>query len=242
MDSRILYKSALRTLIGAVGISAALGIFALLRQDLDEWSGKILGTTLFVSAAAFLIMPNAIGLRHRYKGYYLLSMVGLATTLVALPVFLYALWVDAEIWKQEDLWKLGASLEIFSIFTAHSALLSQRRLPDNYRWLMPFATLLGAALTSLVVWMIWGDVDSGEGPRAAGILSILLVSTTIIISILPRLISLDGTAKAGGNVQGTRAGDVGYCPNCGQPVSVLVGKGSCKKCGASFAVKFGGEN
>jgi len=59
---------ALRGLIGAVGLSAVLGIFALLQRDLDEWSAKTLGTTLFVSAAALLIMANAAGLEKRSVG------------------------------------------------------------------------------------------------------------------------------------------------------------------------------
>ncbi len=55
-----LSRMALRVLIGAVGLSAVLGIFALLQRDLDEWSAKTLGTTLFVSAASLLIILKAL--------------------------------------------------------------------------------------------------------------------------------------------------------------------------------------
>ena len=85
MNGRDLYKMALRVLIGAVGLSAVLGIIALLQRDLDDWSGKTLGTTLFVSAASLLIMANAGGLEKRTVGYLLISGTGLLAALVALP-------------------------------------------------------------------------------------------------------------------------------------------------------------
>ena len=60
MNGRDLYRMALRVLIGAVGLSAVLGILALLQRDLDEWSFKTLGTTLFVSATSLLIILKAL--------------------------------------------------------------------------------------------------------------------------------------------------------------------------------------
>ena len=71
MNGRHLTKIALRVLIGAVAVSAVLGIYALLRRDLDEWSARTLRTTLFVSAASLLIMANAAGLERRSVGYLL---------------------------------------------------------------------------------------------------------------------------------------------------------------------------
>jgi hypothetical protein len=108
MNVRDLYKMALRVLIGAVGLSAILGIFALLQRDLDGWSFEALLTALFVSAASLLIMANAASLEKRSVGYLLISGMGLLTALVALPVFLFALWLDVDgDWP----WRFGASLE-----------------------------------------------------------------------------------------------------------------------------------
>ena len=149
-----LNKIALRILIGAVVVSAILGIYALLRRDLDEWSARTLGSTLFVSAASLLIMANAAGFARRSVGYLLISGVGLLTALVALPAFLYALWLDVD---DDALWRSAASLEVISIFAGHSSLLSLRRLSVRYRWIMPVATLLAGALAALAIWMIWAD-------------------------------------------------------------------------------------
>ena len=235
MNDRELYKMALRVLIGAVAISAVLGVYALWRQDLFDWSGKALGTTLFVSAAALLIMANAAGLDRRSVGYLLISGTGLLAALVALPVFLYALWLDVD---DEGLWYFGASLEIIAVFAGHSSLLSLRRLSAQYWWLKPIATVLGGALAALVIWMIWsGDFGSGKW-RAAGVLSILLLSLTIVIPILSRLAALDDPERAGDSAGRQRSDRVRHCPNCGRAMRTSGGKRRCGECGARFAVKF----
>ena len=235
MNGRYLIKMALRALIGAVGISAALGIYALLRQDLDEWSAKTLGTTLLVSAASVLIMANAASLERRSPGYFLISGTGLLAALAALPVALYALWVETD---DDGVWRSAASLVIISVFAGHSSLLSLRQLYARYRWLKPIATVLGSGLAALVIWMIWADEFESAEWRAAGVLAILLLSVTIVIPILSRLVALDGPESVGGKAGRQRSEGVGYCPNCGQAVRASGQKGRCGGCGARFAVKF----
>ncbi len=229
---------ALRVLIGAVGLSAVLGIFALLQRDLDEWSAKTLGTTLFVSAAALLIMANAAGLEKRSVGYLLISGTGLLAALGALLVFLAALWLVDDIDVDDGLWKFAASLEIISIFAGHSSLLSLRQLSAQYLWLKPIATALGGALAALVIWMIGAEEFESAELRVAGVLSILLLSLTIVIPILSRLAALDDPERAGGEAGRQRSDGVRYCPNCGRAVRASGENASCGECGARFAVKF----
>ena len=235
MNGRDLYRMALRVLIGAVGISAVLGILALVQRDLDGWSGKTLGTTIFVSAAALLIMANAAGLERRSVGYLLISGMGLLAALAALPVFLAALWLDVD---DDDWYRYAASLEVISVFAGHSSLLSLRQLSAQYRWLKPIATLLGVALVPLIIGIIW-DQDLGSGKlRAAGVLSILLLSVTILIPILSRLVALDDPERPEGEAGRQRSDGVRYCPNCGRAVRASDEMGQCGECGARFAVKF----
>ncbi|MDA1348789.1 MAG: hypothetical protein O3A47_07975 [Chloroflexi bacterium] len=235
MNGRGLYKSALKVLIGTIGLSAALGIYALLRQDLDEWSGKTLGTTLFVSATSLLIMLNAASLEKRSFGYLLISFVGLLAALAALPVFLYALWLEVD---EDQLWKSAVSLEVISVFAGHSSLLSLRRPSTRYRSLLPIATSIGGALAALVIWMIWAEEFESKQWRAAGVLSILLLSVTIVTPILSRLAAMDEHGKSGGKPVRTGPDGVHHCPNCGRAVRASGGKGRCTECGAGFAVKF----
>ncbi len=166
MNWKSLYRVALWVLIGSVAISAVLGIFALLSRELDDFGAKTLGTTLFVSAAALLVMSNSAVIEEKPRGYFYLSIIGLVMALVALPILLTALWVDAaEIGPGGTLWNTGASLEIASLVTAHSALATLWRLPCRYRFMVPITTALALALGSLIVSMIWtgmgGDAVSG---------------------------------------------------------------------------------
>lgn len=235
MNDRGLYKSALKVLIGTVGLSAALGIYALLRQDLDEWSAKTLGTTLFVSAASLLIMLNAASLEKRSFGYLLISFAGVVAALTALPMLLYGLWLEVD---NDRLWKPAASLEIISGFAAHSSLLSLRRPTARYRSLLPIATIIGGVLATLVIWMIWAEEYESVQLRAAGVLSILLLSVTIVTPILSRLAAIAEHGKSGGKTGHKVPHGVHHCPNCGRAVRSSGQKGRCTECGASFAVKF----
>ena len=153
----------------------------------------------------------------------------------ALPIFLYALWLDAD---ADPLWKFAASLETISVFAGHSSLLSLRQLSAQYRWLRPIATVLGGALAALVIWMIGAEEFESTQLRAAGVLSILLLSVTIVIPILSRLVALDDPERAGGKAGRQRSDGVRYCPNCGRAVRASGEKGGCGECGARFAVKF----
>ena len=237
MNVRILYKLALRVLIGAVGISAVLGIYALLRQDLDTWTFKIIGTTLFVSATSLLIMVNAAGFEKRSVGYFLISGTGLLAALGALPVFLYALWREPD---GDDPWKFAATLAIISVVAGHTSLLSLRPLSAQYRWLKPIASALGGALGVLVIWMFWYEKLESAELRTVGVLSILLVSVTIAIPILSisRLTPGDDPDRAGGRAGRQPSDGVRYCPNCGHAVRASDEKGRCEECGARFAVRF----
>ena len=206
-----------------------------MRHDLDEWSARTLGTTLFVSAASLLIMANAASLEKRSVGYFLISGTGLLAAMGALPVFLYALWLEVD---DDQLWRFAASLEIISVFSGHSSLLSLPQLSAQYRWLKPVATVLGGALATLAIWMIWAEEFESAEFRVVGVLSILLLSVTIVIPILSRLVALDDPKRAGGKAGRRRSDGVRYCPNCGRAVRASGEKGRCGKCGARFAVKF----
>ncbi|MCH7714216.1 MAG: hypothetical protein IIC99_11400 [Chloroflexi bacterium] len=235
---RILYKLALRVLIGAVGISAVLGIYALLRQDLDDWTFKIIGTTLFVSATSLLIMVNAAGFEKRSVGYFLISGTGMLAALGALPVFLYALWREAN--NDDDPWRFAATLAIISVVAGHTSLLSLRPLSAQYRWLKPIAAVLAGALGVLVIWMFWYEKLGSAELRTVGVLSILLVSVTIAIPILSisRLTPGDDPDRAGRRAGRRLSDGVHYCPNCGRAVRASGENRRCGECGARFAVRF----
>jgi len=236
MNSKSLYRAALWTLIGSVAISAVLGIIALLLRELDEWGARTLGTTLFVSAAALLIMANSAAFEKKPQGYVYLSLFGFTMVLVALPIFLVALWTNN---PADELWKTAVTFEIASIVAGHSALLTLWRLPSKYRLFLPIATVLATAIGVLVSMMIWAE-DSGEGQwRLIGTLAILMTAVTIIIPVLPRLVALDAPNATSGSDEGLWS--LEYCPNCGvllEPGATARTETTCVSCDAVFTVEF----
>jgi hypothetical protein len=211
MNTKSLYKAALWTLIGSVAISAVLGIIALLLRELDEWGARTLGTTLLVSATALLIMANSAAIEKRPRGYVYLSLAGLSMAVVALPIFLVALWTEN---PADALWKTAVTIEIGSIVAAHSALLTLWRLPSKYQLLLPLATAFAVAIGVLISIMIWAE-DSGEGQwRLIGTLAILMMAVTIIVPVIPRLVALD--AQETGVLPGVGSYTLNHCPNCGR--------------------------
>ena len=237
MNVRNLYKLALRVLIGAVGISAVVGIYALLRQEFDDTTIKIIVTTLFVSATSLLIMANAAGFQKRSVGYFLISGTGLLAALGALPLFLNAGWREV---NSDDLWRSAATLEIIAVVAGHTSLLTIPQLSAQYRWLKPIATVLGVALGVLVIWVIWADAFESTPLRMVGVLTILLLSVTIVIPILSisRLTPGDDPDRAVGRAGRQPSDSVHYCPNCGRAVRASDEKRRCGECGARFAVRF----
>ena len=237
MNWKFLYRVALWVLIGSVALSAVLGIYGLLARELDELGARTLGTTLFVSAAALLVMSNSAIIEEKPRGYFYLSIFGLVMALVALPVFLTALWQDD---AAESHWNLGISIEIASIVTAHSALLTLWKLPSRYQFLLPTATALAMALGSLIVVMIWMEESEQDLIRIVGALAILTTAITIIVPVIPRLVALDAPDAASGAGGGSYA--LRHCPNCGvalEPQATAGESTICHSCGASFAVEFG---
>ena len=90
--AKYIYKSSLKILILAISTSALLGIFALLRRDLDDWSAKAVFSTLLISASSILIIGNSIKNGKRNKTYFLISLVGIISSILALAHCLYLIW------------------------------------------------------------------------------------------------------------------------------------------------------
>jgi hypothetical protein len=162
MNWKSLFRVALGVLIGSVSVSAVLDVLVLFSRELDDFDVRTLGTTLFMAAAALLVMMNSAFIEEKPRRHYLFSVIGVVTVLVALPIFLTALWVDAEKFWWDGmagaLWNTGASLEIASLVAALFTLRSLRRLPTKYRSMAPIATTLALAFGLIAVIMIWTGV------------------------------------------------------------------------------------
>ncbi len=163
MNWKTLFRVALWVLLASVAVGAVLGIFTLLSGELDIFSIRTLGTTLFVSATALLAMANLAAIETLPRGYFYLSIIGVVMALVALPILLTALWVGgSEIGPGGTLWNTGASLGIASLVTALYRLLRIWDPPSRHRSVVPIAMALALGLGSLSVIMIWTGIGGNS--------------------------------------------------------------------------------
>ncbi|MHC4931506.1 MAG: hypothetical protein ACYTGV_04875, partial [Planctomycetota bacterium] len=109
-------RLALRLLIVSVGISAILGIYALLVGDFGELEVRILLTSLSVSGASILSMACGVAWERDRLGFLPRAGVLLAVASCALTVV--GIWAEI---NEEEFWKCVGSATIVAVALAHSS-------------------------------------------------------------------------------------------------------------------------
>ena len=112
-------KAFLYALIGSVGLSAFLGILAILSGRFGWFEIRILLTTATIAAAS--ICGLACGAYLATRRGQTLPFAGVALTLLAAAMIIVGVWTEI---NSEAYWKLAASASVFSVACAHLALLS----------------------------------------------------------------------------------------------------------------------
>jgi hypothetical protein len=187
-------KAFLYALIGSVGLSALLGILAILSGRFGWFEIRILLTTTTIAAAS--ICGMACGAYLATKQGRILPLAGIALTLLAAVMVINGIWVEV---ISEGYWKLAASASVFAIACAHLALLSMARLAEWFRWSLVAAYIAIFGVASLIVLMILGESHGVGMFQLLGVASIIDAAITIVIPILHRL-SRAEVAAAGDNI------------------------------------------
>ncbi|MHC5012828.1 MAG: hypothetical protein ACYTG6_18100, partial [Planctomycetota bacterium] len=85
-------RAALTTALVAVAVSAALGVYALVGGSFGDTAGKVLGTSMLVTAAAVVALAAAIALESGRLGK--LPYLGVAAAVGGFGMFVVGVWVD----------------------------------------------------------------------------------------------------------------------------------------------------
>ena len=171
----------LRFFLGSITVNAALGIWALLAGEFGETEGKILLTSVLISAATLSVLVNATPVRLRSLWPLpVVAAVSAAGAFVALIVFTWA-EVDHEIAFKA----VGTALVVGAAGTL-AGLLALVPLGSPYRWVSRTNTALIAVLALSGIWGIWFEPDESWYVRAIGVESVLVAATTLAIPILWR--------------------------------------------------------
>jgi len=228
-DNLPLKRTLLRTLIGALILSALIGIYAFLFGDFGETEVKILLTTLGVSY--FSVTSLACAAAFEKKRAPLLTIPGLAAAVVGFLMVVPGIW--AEWFDSEPYGKTTAILAIFSFSFAQACLLSLATLERRYRWVLYGGLGSIFALALVVSGMIVFEADDEWLFRFAGVLGILDGCATVSVPVLYKL----GTNETGQFLEGPFREIELRCPRCGQQGMFCLGEIACRNCSLKIRIE-----
>ena len=177
-------KAFLHALCWSVGLSALLGIVAILSGRFGWFEVRILLTTISISVGSICGLASGAYLAVARKQP--LPWIGIALTMLAVSLVVFGIWMESSI-HSDNYWKLAASASVFAVACAHLSLLSMARLAEWFRWSMAaaYVTILGVA--GLIVLMIVGEADGVGMFQLLGVAAIVDAAITILIPIFHRL-------------------------------------------------------
>ncbi len=228
-DNLPLKKLLLRTLIGALVISALIGIYAFLFGEFNETEVKILLTTLSVSYFSVTSLACAAALEKGKQRF--LSIPGLLLGVVGFVMFLLGIW--AEWFDSEGYAKSMIVVGIFSFSLAQACLLSLPELAAKFRWVYYGAIGSIFALALLISGMVIFEADDEWLFRIAGVLGILDGCATVTIPVLYKL----GDNEHQGSASQRFSEITLICPQCGRQLTSALGEIICPDCSLKVRIE-----
>lgn len=212
-------RPLLAIVLGAIAVTAVLGLYAVLASDFGELQGKVLATSAAISVASILVLACAPAWERGLLRPLPAVAAGLA--LVALVLFVVGIWNELG----EDFWSTFGTVLMLAVWGVLACLLVLARLAPRYRWTFFAAAGLTLVLTALGIGALWGEGDSDTYGRTAGAFAVLSAAFVVAVPVLSRA-NRDEIKPAT---------DFGYCPRCGRR---LARAGGCDGCGARFKITF----
>lgn len=193
-------KVFLQALCWSVGLSALLGIIAILSGRFGEFEIKVLLTAVSISAGS--VCGLACGAFLAVQRRHPLPWIGIGLALLGVVLVIFGIWTQV---NSIEFWKFTASTCVFAVATAHLALLSMARLAEWFRWSLAaaYVTILGVA--SLIVLMIVGEADGVGIFQLLGVAAIVDAAITVLIPIFHKLSKADLSTMTSDSASGVLA-------------------------------------
>lgn len=232
---RPLQRIMLNTMIVALAVSGAVGMWAFIFGSFGRTEWKILATTLSVSF--FSVTALGCATAQQVRRSRLLWLPGLIASGMGFIVFLVGIWDLTPFRTEEVIFKSMAILALFAFSFSQASLLSLARLSVGARWVF-FAALVSIfALATLVSGMILWEVDDEWLFRLAGVLGILDGCLSLTIPLLFKL----GYKAPGFETLTEPEVEVERipleCPRCHEAGTYPVGLIVCPTCGLRLRVE-----
>jgi hypothetical protein len=222
-------RFALRVFLMLVGMNAAIGIAVLIAGGLGPTGGRILLTSLCLTAAVMVGLACSTG--GRTLSLQRVWPVGAVCAAAGFALLIVGIWSEPD---NETFWKFPGTLIAVCVAVALVSLAGLATLPERLRWMFTVVEALTAVLLAMIVIAMWGEVSSSWFSRIFGAFAVALAAFLLVIPVLARVGARE--APAAGGTTRTR---VAFCPNCGRPITFASGEDThCRACGATFEVRF----
>lgn len=224
-------RIALWFLIGSVALSAAFGIIAIISGNFGDFEGRVILTTITISAAS--ICALAAGAFWESRSARTLPGFAVAFAVFAASLIIIGIWGRI---RGDEYWKSTATMGLFAIATAQACLISLARLAPRFAWTRTLALLAISFLTASITLTIWGEINDDGFYKAMGAAAILVAALTIMMPIFHRLSRGDLTGGKAFPFDDQHLFPTVLCPRCGisQPSSFTQIR--CTSCGCRFVV------
>jgi hypothetical protein len=229
--TRRLRRIGLGLFFASVACNAVIAIYAIVAPGFGETEGRILGTSLYVTAAILLVLACEPAFE---RG--LLAPVPLVASVcgsVGVALAIATLWLGDD--APEVLVKLAVTAVIAGVGGMLVSLLALARLSRRYARVRAVAYGLAGLAGLMIAILIWAEPGGGAYARALGVVLVALAALVVTIPVMHRL-SRAELAPA------PPAGEIGvaYCPGCGKRLLPTPGPSfTCDGCGRAFTVLAG---
>lgn len=171
----------------SIAVNALLGIWALLAGEFGPTEGKVLATSLLVSAAMLSVLVNGAPVQRRVL--WPVPAIAALAGVASFGLFIGTIWAEAD---REEPVKIAFSGLVVAAAATLAGLLALVPLRSRYE---PVRYLEDALLTLLAVtalWGIWLEADYSWYGRVVGVESVLVAAVTLAIPVLWRFGSQGG--------------------------------------------------
>jgi len=228
-----IHKVFLLTMITSLSAAAIVGTMAII-FGASGWMGDILVTSLFTGLFSITSLMVVFSRKR------VITITGIATSILALILFLILIWFKNFPYDEEYLVRPAFTFTVIACVlgpVSLIALLPQYSRPGRIIWLITRLLILLLSLTSII--FIWIEsyatslsVDVFFG-RSIGALTILSAAGILITVLMWKLHSV----KAGDHETIPRGVEIRLtCPRCGEEQDLAAGEGQCSRCGLKIRI------
>jgi hypothetical protein len=171
-----------------LGVAALIGIVALVRGEVTDTDGKILGTLAITLGAGAVCLAGLALVDRRH--FLALGWGAVAVGLAGYAVIVREIWSDLD--GDEVFLTALLLLGVFLLATTARLLLRRASLEPLYLAHLVLLTFAAAA----TVWLIWDDdAGSDAGAKVLGVVWILTALSWFLVPVLGRTGSRPGAAS-----------------------------------------------